>query len=189
MAGAGRQESAIPVMVECYIGVGSNLGDPVQQVKSAFTALDKLPEGQLCSTSSLYISDPLGPPGQPRYVNAVVHLTTTLSAESLLDSLQQIENEHGRERSTRWGARTLDLDLLLYGQQVIATQRLTVPHPEMSSRSFVLLPLLEIDPNIQIPGLGSARTLSSGVSDLDIERLETEKFTPEASAVKNPGAP
>lgn len=133
-----------------YIGLGSNLQDPVSQLTTALNSLANLPDTRLVSQSSLYISDSLLE-GQPQYINAVACLETELTPEALLDQLQQIENEQGRERKERWGARTLDLDIILYGNQQINTERLTIPHPQMALRSFVLMPLLEIASGICLP--------------------------------------
>ncbi|HEY5717355.1 MAG TPA: 2-amino-4-hydroxy-6-hydroxymethyldihydropteridine diphosphokinase, partial [Motiliproteus sp.] len=112
-----------------YIGLGSNLEDPIDQVQRALSELAQLPDSELRAHSRLYRSDPVGPPGQPDYINAVAELHTELAVESLLDLLQQLEQSHRRKRLVHWGPRTLDLDILLYGNQQIATERLSVPHP------------------------------------------------------------
>lgn len=139
-------------MPRCYIALGSNQGDPVQQVQTACWALRALPQSQLISCSSLYRSAPMGPQDQPSYINAVLALDTELPPEALLDQLQRIEQEHGRVRKAeRWGPRTLDLDILLYGDQVIQSKRLQVPHYHMHARAFVLYPLAEIAPTLQMP--------------------------------------
>ncbi len=135
----------------CYIGLGSNLDEPRRQVEHALQALRALPECQLLHHSSLYRSDPVGPPNQPDYINAVAMLGTTLAPEALLDRLQQLEQDQRRVRLEHWGPRTLDLDLLLYADQVIDTPRLQVPHPWMHTRSFVLYPLAELTPTLQLP--------------------------------------
>ena len=127
--------------VTAFVGLGSNLGGPIAQVREAMRELDGLPHTQRTGESRLYHSSPLGPAGQPPYVNAVAMLQTTLDPEALLSGLHAIERRHGRQRTERWGARTLDLDLLLYGEQQISTPRLHVPHPEMHRREFVLVPL------------------------------------------------
>ncbi len=142
-------------VVTAYIGLGSNLADPVLQVRGACEALKQLPETVLLACSSLYLSPPMGPADQPDYINAAAALETTLSPHALLAQLQAIEQAQGRVRGARWGARTLDLDLLVYGERVIADDRLNVPHPGLAERAFVLYPLQEIAPNLQIPGLGS----------------------------------
>lgn len=139
-------------MTRVYIALGSNLADPLHQVQSALNALAKLPQTQLIATSSLYRTPPLGPQDQPDYLNAVVALDTDLPAERLLDHTQKIELEHGRVRKDeRWGPRTLDLDILLFGNDIINTERLTVPHYDMKNRSFMLYPLAEIAPDVHFP--------------------------------------
>jgi len=134
-----------------WIGLGSNLDDPHTQVSTALNELAQLPDSSLIMHSSLYRSDPVGPPGQPDYINAVAALDTQLPPEALLDALQAIEQAHQRVRKIHWGPRTLDLDLLLYGNETIATPRLSVPHPFMTQRSFVLWPLAEIAPELILP--------------------------------------
>lgn len=130
-----------------YIGLGSNLGDSVQILKDAVQHLRQLGE---VSVSRLYQSPPMGPQDQPHYYNAVAQLTTSLAPLALLDELQKIEQEAGRVRLRRWGERTLDLDLLIYGQQYIHNERLTVPHIGLLERDFVVMPLLDIDPDLQV---------------------------------------
>ncbi|MGN8261085.1 2-amino-4-hydroxy-6-hydroxymethyldihydropteridine diphosphokinase [Pseudomonas sp. SMSB3] len=133
-------------MTTCaYIGLGSNLDAPAEQLRSALQALDQVPGTRLAGASALYTSDSLLP-GQPRYTNAVAALDTSLSPLELLDALQAVENEHGRVRTERWGPRTLDLDILLFGDQVIDMPRLQVPHYHMHARPFVLYPLAELVP-------------------------------------------
>lgn len=135
-----------------YIGLGANLGQPVHQLEQAVFALQHISESELLQVSGFYGSKPMGPQDQPDYVNAVAALRTTLSAEALLDQLQRIELEQGRQRKDeRWGPRTLDLDILLFGQQIIQTERLTVPHYGMKLREFVLYPLAEIQPELVLP--------------------------------------
>ncbi|WP_028868500.1 2-amino-4-hydroxy-6-hydroxymethyldihydropteridine diphosphokinase [Psychromonas arctica] len=135
-----------------YIGIGSNQAQPIEQAKQAITALSNIKDTQLLTCSSLYRSAPMGPQDQPDYINAVAKLETTLSALELLDALQLIEQEQGRERKAlRWGPRTLDLDILLYADQVIENERLTVPHYGMKEREFVLYPLFEIAPTLKMP--------------------------------------
>lgn len=134
----------------CYIGLGSNLGAPREQVQRALNELDALPQTQLARASSLYRSRAVGPGDQPDYINAVAQLTTRLDPEPLLDALQAIEQAHERQRLVRWGPRTLDLDILLYDDISIASERLDVPHPYLTARNFVLLPLLEIAPELHL---------------------------------------
>ncbi len=146
--------------MESYIGLGSNLNNPELQLKKALAALNEIPGATLAQYSSFYRSEPLGPGDQPYYINAVALLTTDLTPMELLGQLQLIENRQGRVRDgQRWGPRTLDLDLLLYGDEIIDEAVLTVPHPEIRHRNFVLMPLLELDPHIEIPGLGRAEVL------------------------------
>lgn len=136
----------------CYLGLGANLHQPLQQLHQAIDALAALEHCQLLKVSSMYGSKPMGPQDQPDYVNAVAALLTTLSAEQLLDQLQKIELEQGRQRKDeRWGPRTLDLDILLFGTQIIQTERLTVPHYGMKVREFVLYPLFELAPELNLP--------------------------------------
>ncbi len=135
-----------------YVALGSNQGDPVAQLRAACQAMNELTDSQLLACSSLYRSAPMGPQDQPSYVNAVVALQTSLEPEALLDQLQRIEQEHGRVRKAeRWGPRTLDLDILLYDKQVINSPRLQIPHYHMHARAFVLYPLAEIAPQLQMP--------------------------------------
>jgi 2-amino-4-hydroxy-6-hydroxymethyldihydropteridine diphosphokinase len=151
-----------------YIGLGSNLDNPMNQVKAAFLKIANIEKTHCLAYSSLYLSPPLGLMAQPDYVNAVVKLSTELSAEKLLNALFEVENAHHRQRRERWGARTLDCDLLLYGQHIIHKKKITVPHPEMTQRSFVLLPLAEIEPNLVLP---NGQTLTSFLARCDISAL------------------
>lgn len=135
-----------------YIGLGANLAEPVQQLERAVAALQNVPGSALVKVSGFYSSKPMGPQDQPDYVNAVAALATSLSAEELLTQLQRIELEQGRQRKDeRWGARTLDLDILLFGDEMIQTERLTVPHYGMKVREFVLYPLAELDSELVLP--------------------------------------
>lgn len=128
-----------------YIGLGSNLDAPDEQLRSALQALGRIPQTRLAEASAMYTSDSLLP-GQPRYTNAVAAIDTELAPLALLDALQAIENEQGRIRAERWGPRTLDLDILLFADQVIDVPRLKVPHYHMHARPFVLYPLAELVP-------------------------------------------
>jgi 2-amino-4-hydroxy-6-hydroxymethyldihydropteridine diphosphokinase len=151
-------DSQMPV--EAYIGLGSNLDNPVANLHSAYQAICALAGVTSPQLSPLYSSKPVGPQDQPDYVNAVLRISTTLSAQQLLSELQQIENAHGRIRNIRWGARTLDLDILLFGNAVINDANLIVPHVEMANRGFVLYPLADIAPSdLQIPGQTSLAQL------------------------------
>jgi len=158
-------------MIKVYIGLGSNLDDPQAQLKKATVALGTIPSSSVVKTSSFYKSKPVGPQDQPDYINAVVELATGLSAPVLLDYLQGIENEHGRQREQRWGARTLDLDILLFGEEIIHDDRLVVPHVEMHKRGFVLFPLEEIAPDCVIPDIGSVHSLLQQVNTDDMVKL------------------
>jgi 2-amino-4-hydroxy-6-hydroxymethyldihydropteridine diphosphokinase len=147
-------------MTPVYIALGSNLSNPEAQLHSAVVALEALPDTRLDRVSSVYRSTAVGPGGQPDYLNAVLLLTTKLSPLALLDALLQIEQDQGRIRSEHWGPRTLDLDILLYGDQQIASPRLTVPHPRMQQRDFVLYPLREIsNTNLVLPNGTNIDTL------------------------------
>lgn len=160
-------------MPTAYIGLGSNLESPRRQVETALSELRRLPHSRWRGQSPLYRSRPVGPPDQPDYVNAAAVLETELEAETLLDALQAIEERHGRRRDgRRWGARTLDLDLLLYGQACIDTPRLKVPHPEMHRRGFVLKPLFDLNPVLEIPGRGSIADLLNTVTIDDLEIID-----------------
>ena len=139
-------------MITAYIGLGSNLGDSLQTLQSALEALAALEDCELRAVSGFYQSQAIGPGQQPDYINAAAELATTLPAHQLLDALQAIETSHHRTRGPiRWTARTLDLDLLLYGNESIATERLTVPHPCIAERNFVLLPLNDLNPGLVFP--------------------------------------
>lgn len=144
-----------------YIGLGSNLQDPASQVERALQSIDQLPKTRLLKHSRLYSSKPLGPQDQPDFVNAVCLIETELDPQALLFALQQIELNQGRIKKRHWGERNIDLDILLYADKTLQTQTLTVPHPEIAQRDFVLLPLAEIAPGLLIPGLGQVEDLIS----------------------------
>jgi len=135
-----------------YLAIGSNLASPLEQVNAALAALADIPESQLVAVSDFYRTPPLGPQDQPDYLNAAVELETALAPEALLDHTQRIELQQGRERKAhRWGPRTLDLDIMLFGEMQIETPRLTVPHYDMKNRAFMLLPLAQIAPDLRFP--------------------------------------
>ncbi len=158
-------------MERVYIGLGSNLAEPREQLRGALRALAAVPSSRLVAVSSLYASDPLGPPDQPRYNNAVATLETLLAPLELLDALQAIEKAHGRERKAeRWGPRTLDLDILLFGDRLLDEPRLTVPHYHLHARAFVLYPLAEIAPQHLL--LPDGRNLADLLSACPFEGLE-----------------
>lgn len=164
-------------MNKVFIGLGSNLDDPLSQLKKAIEHLKKIKKLDLINISSFYSSPPMGPQDQPDYINAVIEVTTNLTAEQLLDELQQIENKQGRIRSQHWGARTLDLDILLYGSEMINTERLTVPHSGMCERNFVLYPLSDlVDADFEIPNTGNIQTLLAACSMNGLKRLNTERL-------------
>ncbi|MYM64320.1 2-amino-4-hydroxy-6-hydroxymethyldihydropteridine diphosphokinase [Pseudomaricurvus sp. HS19] len=152
-----------------YIGLGSNLNNPLQQVKSALQALAQLPGSELLQVSRWYRSKAIGPGEQPDFVNGVALLQTTLQPLALLDAMQAIEHAHQRVRDIRWGPRTLDLDLLLYDQQCIDHERLQVPHPWLTRRNFVLWPLADIDPALTLP---SGESITSLLADCSMDGLE-----------------
>lgn len=139
-------------MTLAYIAIGSNLASPLEQVNAAVQALGEIPQSRIVALSSFYRTPPLGPQDQPDYLNAAVVLETTLDAETLLDNTQRIELQQGRVRKAeRWGPRTLDLDIMLFGHEVINTERLTVPHYDMKNRGFMLWPLFEVAPDLTFP--------------------------------------
>ncbi|MFN1129190.1 2-amino-4-hydroxy-6-hydroxymethyldihydropteridine diphosphokinase [Lelliottia nimipressuralis] len=139
-------------MTLAYIAIGSNLASPLEQVNAAVQALGEIPQSRLVKVSAFYRTPPLGPQDQPDYLNAAVVLETSLDAETLLDNTQRIELQQGRQRKAeRWGPRTLDLDIMLFGDEVINTDRLTVPHYDMKNRGFMLWPLWEVAPELTFP--------------------------------------
>ena len=154
-----------------YIGLGSNLDSPLQQLHLALEALHQLPESHLTATSSVYTSQPVGPQDQPDFLNMAVALETALEPLRLLDCLLHIEDQQGRVRERTWGPRTLDLDLLLYADQTIEHPRLSVPHPEMANREFVLTPLLELDGSLTLPDGTPLQKLHSQCPDGGLTRL------------------
>jgi len=159
-----------------YLGLGSNLAEPLAQLGAALQAIGELPQSQLVAVSSFYSSDPLGPPDQPRYLNAVAALDTSLAPLALLDALQAIEQEQGRQRKAeRWGPRTLDLDILAFGDRLIDEPRLRVPHYHMHARPFVLYPLAEIAPGLR---LADGRTLDELLAACPFSGLERLPVTP-----------
>lgn len=158
-------EATAPALprVTAYIALGSNLHDPRQQLLAGFAALAQLPGSELIARSSLYRSAPVGYSDQPDFVNAVAALRTALDARALLEALLAIERAHGRVRAFPNAPRTLDLDIALYGEQVIETPGLSVPHPRMHQRAFVVVPLAEIAPLAVVPGRGRVRDLLGAV--------------------------
>ncbi|KPA91529.1 MULTISPECIES: 2-amino-4-hydroxy-6-hydroxymethyldihydropteridine diphosphokinase [Pseudomonas] len=158
-------------MERIYIGLGSNLADPAEQLRNAVQALAQLPDSELAGVSAFYQSDSLLP-GQPRYTNAVAALDSRLAPLDLLDALQRIELDQGRERHERWGPRTLDLDILLFGDRLIDEPRLKVPHYHMQARPFVLYPLAELAPaDLQLADGRSLQNLLAECPFVGLERL------------------
>jgi len=153
-----------------YVGVGSNLDGPQRQVAQALDELDGIPGTRVVKRSSLYRSAPVGYTAQPEFVNAVAALDTTLDPDALLGELQAIEARHGRSRSFPNAPRSLDLDLLLYGEAEQRSARLTLPHPRMHERAFVLKPLVELDSGIAVPGRGRALDLLAACAGQRVEK-------------------
>ena len=159
-------------MVHVYVGLGSNLDNPQGQVRKALEELAQLPKCQLLQASKLYSSKPVGPQDQDDFVNAVALLATELDAHELLDQLQALEQQHQRLRLRHWGPRTLDLDILLFGDQQIHSQRLTIPHVEMAKRGFVVGPLAELSPQLMMPDGTSVQQLLAQCPIDDLTCLE-----------------
>jgi 2-amino-4-hydroxy-6-hydroxymethyldihydropteridine diphosphokinase len=161
-----------PRLVPAYVALGSNLDDPRAQVGRAFDALAALPETRLVLRSSLYSSRPVGPVEQPDFVNAVAGLLTALEPGPMLGALKDLEARLGRARPVvRWGPRRIDLDLLMHGTARSATGELTLPHPGIAERAFVLAPLAEIAPDLDVPGVGRVRALLAVVDATAVERI------------------
>lgn len=160
-------------MTRAWIALGSNLQQPLKQLQEATRAIAALPDSSISACSGIFRSAAVGPGQQPDYLNAVLALDTTLAPLQLLDALQGIENQQGRVRRQRWGARTLDLDILLYGGDTLESPRLTLPHPRMAERDFVLYPLLEIGgPNLMLPGGVELGTLVAACPRGQLQRTE-----------------
>ena len=155
-----------------YIALGSNLDNPKMQIQDAFAELDEIENTRLLQTSSLYASAPWGYADQPDFVNAVASVETELSPQRLLEELLKIETWHGRERSFANAPRTLDLDIALYGDEVVDEESLKIPHPRMHERAFVLVPLAEIAPDLAIPGQGKIAELLKRCNDPSLKRIE-----------------
>lgn len=157
------------------MGLGSNLENPLAQVRTAIIELADIENTRLIKSSALYLSKPMGPQNQPDYVNAVVKLQTGLQAEQVLQAVQLIEAAHDRRRDgTRWGPRTLDIDVLLYGDLKINTPNLKIPHPGIPEREFVLYPLFEIAPDLYIPGVGPLKAMLKDCQTYALERINSE---------------
>ena len=163
-------------MTVAYIAIGSNLASPLEQVNAAIQALGEIPQSRIVALSSFYRTPPLGPQDQPDYLNAAVALETSLAPEALLDHTQRIELQQGRVRKAeRWGPRTLDLDIMLFGDAVINTERLTVPHYDMKNRGFMLWPLFEIAPELAFP---------DGETLREVFEIAPELLFPDGSSLK-----
>ncbi|MBA2492240.1 MAG: 2-amino-4-hydroxy-6-hydroxymethyldihydropteridine diphosphokinase [Gammaproteobacteria bacterium] len=164
----------MPEQADVFVGLGSNLDNPERRVRRALSDLDGIPHTACTACSSLYASPPMGPPDQPDYVNAVARLSTSLAPLALLDALQSIEQAHQRTRDGQhWGPRTLDLDVLLYGDREIDDDRLKIPHPGLHERAFVIYPLLEIAGDIDIPGHGGLEMLAARCPRGELSRMES----------------
>lgn len=156
-----------------WVGLGANLGEPAAMVTRALDALDKLSDGRLACRSPLYRTPPMGQPGQPDYINAVAGLATRQSPEALLEDLLALEARLGRRRDgTLWGPRVIDLDLLCYGDHQIESEFLTLPHPGIAERAFVLVPLADVAPELTIPGVGRVSDCLAQVDAGSIHRWE-----------------
>lgn len=166
-----ERTGATPGEVEAFVGLGSNLGDGRAHLAAALAALGELPGTRVLQCSSFYRSAPLLKTDQPDFLNAVAHVATGLGPRALLDALLAIESARGRVRAERNGPRTLDLDLLLYGDQVLELPGLVLPHPRIAERAFVLLPLAELDPALCVPGCGPVADLLGAVAGQRLERL------------------
>ena len=157
-----------------YIGLGSNIEQPRLQIKNAITALAELPGTMVINDSGYFKSKPMGPEDQPDYVNAVVEIETTMSAIDLLEHCQKIEQQQGRIKRRRWGERSIDLDILLYADELIETDVLAVPHPGICQRDFVYMPLLKLDPEINVPGTGLLRNIIKDKEQPAVERYKAD---------------
>lgn len=158
-----------------YVGLGANLGDARNTIERALDALSHLEDTRLVARSSLYSSDPVGYLDQPSFINAVAAIETSLAPETLLEKLLSLEKDFGRIRSFPDAPRTLDLDLLLYGNAVLSSPTLTLPHPRMHERAFVLIPLIELCPGVGIPGQGAASTLVARCAAQHVERVQQSR--------------
>jgi len=164
--------------VTAFVALGSNLDGPARRVVEGFRELSSLRETRLATASSLYRSSPVGYLDQPDYVNAVARIETALSPRALLDALLAVEVRHGRVRTFPNAPRVLDLDVVLYGEQVVQEPGLTIPHPRMHERAFVVVPLAEIAPDWVVPARGRARDLLAGVDVAGVTKLETRDVQP-----------
>ena len=159
-------------MTIAYIGLGSNMDSPRQHITTAIQSLGEIQSTRIINVSSLYKSKPMGPQNQDDYINAVVQIETEMEPTELLNYLQAIENRHGRVRAEHWGPRTIDLDILMFGNEIIQNDRLTVPHPQITKRSFVIVPLAEIAPDVVIPEKGLVSELLLSIDQDGLEILQ-----------------
>jgi 2-amino-4-hydroxy-6-hydroxymethyldihydropteridine diphosphokinase len=160
--------------MRAYIGLGSNLDSPQQQVLSAIAEITALDGVQAVEASSLYRSLPMGPQDQPDYINAVIAVDTSMDPHALLDALQRLEQDHGRKRLRHWGERTLDLDIIVYDDLILTDERLHIPHPGLAERAFVLYPLAEVAPSLQVPTFGPVSELLTRCDATGLVRLEKD---------------
>ncbi len=167
-------------MAISFLSLGSNLGDRLDHLSKAITALANQPKIKVLKVSSVYQTKPVGGPEQDDYLNAVAKIQTELSALELLDVTQSIENNEGRIREVRWGPRTLDIDVLTYDDLISADEKLTLPHPRISERAFVLVPFFEIDPQATISGLGKIADLYNQIAKFDVQ-LNSDMKLPEVN--------
>ena len=159
-------------MPRAFVGLGANLGDPAAQLAAALEAIGRVPNTRVVKTSSLYRTAPIGYAAQPDFVNAVAGLLTRLAPRVLLDALKALEATLGREAPVvRWGPRRIDLDLLVYGAARIEEPGLVVPHPGLAARAFVLQPLSDVAPDLEVPGLGRVRSLAARVDAAGLARI------------------
>jgi 2-amino-4-hydroxy-6-hydroxymethyldihydropteridine diphosphokinase len=154
-----------------YIGLGSNLNEPKQQIKTAVMALHRTKDIEVVNLSSLYQSPPVDDSKQPDYINAIAQVDTHLTPLELLYVCQDIETKQHRIREKKWGARTIDLDIIIYGVQVIASKQLIIPHPEMMNRAFVLIPLAELEDDLKVPVLGPIQDLIEELGEFQLTKL------------------
>jgi 2-amino-4-hydroxy-6-hydroxymethyldihydropteridine diphosphokinase len=166
----------VNVPVIAYLGIGSNLGDPAQQCRDALREISSLKNVQVLRRSSLYRAQPVGNVRQGWFVNGALEVRTTFTAQQLIKALQWVEQTLGRVRAEKWGPRTIDIDILLYGQEIIGTGDLAIPHPEMHKRRFVLVPMNEIAPYVIHPlyGVSMKGLLDRLTDDLAVERIEAD---------------
>jgi 2-amino-4-hydroxy-6-hydroxymethyldihydropteridine diphosphokinase len=171
-----ERRSAVSVEVISYLGIGSNLGDPVQNCREALREISSLKNTRVLRRSSLYRTQPVGNASQEWFVNGVLEVRTAFTASHLLKALQWVEQALGRVRTEKWGPRTIDIDILLFGQEIVETGDLVIPHPEMHKRRFVLVPINEIAPYVIHPryGVSMKGLLDRLADDLAVERIEAD---------------